>query len=72
MLDSLGFEHTHDSKPNYFYVHNMERLNRFRFRKSLLVKEGFDESKSEHDIMSERGFFRIYDCGTMVWKWFGK
>ena len=50
----------------------MERLNRFRFRKSLLVKEGFDESKSEHDIMSERGFFRIYDCGTMVWKWFGK
>lgn len=68
----LGFEHTHDSKPNYFYVNNMERLNRFRFRKSMLVNEGFDKDKSEHDIMLERGIYRIYDCGTMVWKWFNK
>ena len=65
----LGFKHTHDSKPNYFYVYNMDRLNRFRFRKSLLVNEGFDANKSEHDIMLDRGIYRIYDCGTMVWKW---
>jgi hypothetical protein len=65
----LGFVHDHDSRPNYFYVNNMERLNRFGFRKSVLVNEGYDKDKTEHEIMQERGIYRIYDCGTMVWKW---
>ena len=65
----LGFVHDHDSRPNYFYVNNMERLNRFGFRKSVLVNEGYDKGKTEHEIMIERGIYRIYDCGTMVWKW---
>jgi len=29
-----------------------------------LVKEGFDETKSEHQIMLERGLYRIYDSGS--------
>jgi hypothetical protein len=45
----------------------MNRLNRFGFRKSVLVKEGYDPGKTEREIMAERGFSRIYDCGTMVW-----
>ena len=65
----LGFTHDHDSKPNYFYVDGLSRLNRFGFRKSVLVNEGFDKKKTEHEIMLERGIYRIYDCGTMVWKW---
>lgn len=65
----LGFKHTHDSKPNYFYVDGMERKNRFGFRKSVLVNEGYDREKSEHEIMMDREIYRIYDCGTMVWKW---
>lgn len=69
LYEILGFVHSHDSNPNYFYVDNMERINRFRFRKSMLVKEGYDANKSEHEIMTERGIYRIYDCGTMVWKW---
>lgn len=69
MYAKLGFTHTHDSAPNYFYIDGYSRLNRFGFRKSVLVKEGYDASKSEHEIMFERGMYRIYDCGTMVWKW---
>ena len=69
LYGSLGFVHSHDSKPNYFYVKNGVRMNRFMFRKSVLVKDGFDKTKTEHDIMMERGIYRIYDCGTMVWKW---
>ena len=65
----LGFHHDHDSKPNYFYVDGLTRLNRFGFRKSVLIKEGFNKDKTEHEIMLERGIYRIYDCGTMVWKW---
>lgn len=65
----LGFEHIHDSRPNYYYVNNMRRMNRFGFRKDVLVKEGYDKDKTEHEIMLERGIYRIYDCGTKVWKW---
>jgi hypothetical protein len=56
--------HTHDSKPNYFYVIGQKRENRFKYRKGQLVKMGFDKNKSEHEIMLERGIYRIYDCGT--------
>lgn len=68
----LGFIHDHDSKPNYYYVDGIERKNRFGFRKSILIKEGYDFKKSEHDIMLEREIYRIYDCGTKVWKWYKK
>ena len=69
LYEILGFENTHDSRPNYFYVDNLTRENRFKYRKSELVKEGYDKNKTEHEIMLERGIFRIYDCGTKVWKW---
>ena len=65
----LGFENVHDSRPNYFYVNNLTRENRFKYRKSVLVNEGYDKDKTEHQIMFERGIYRIYDCGTKVWKW---
>ena len=68
LYNKLGFIHTHNSKPNYFYVFGLHRKNRFNFRKSVLVKQGFDKNKSEHEIMLERGIYRIYDCGTMVFK----
>ena len=70
LYDKLGFIHDHDSKPNYYYVINNERKNRFGFRKDKLIKEGFDKNKSEHEIMLERKIYRIYDCGCRchVWK----
>lgn len=33
--------------------------------KDRLVAEGFDPTKSEHEIMLERKIYRIYDCGAM-------
>ena len=69
MYRKLGFFHDHDSRPNYYYVEGMHRHNRFRFRKSILVKEGYDKNKTEQEIMKDRRFGRIYDCGCSVWKW---
>lgn len=63
----LGFMHDHDSRPNYFYVVNTKRENRFKYRKSELVKQGYPSDKSEHEIMLERKIYRIYDCGTKVY-----
>lgn len=29
---------------------------------------GFDKNKTEHEIMLERKIYRIYDCGTKLYK----
>ena len=68
LYETLGFVHTHDSRPNYFYTFGQKRENRFKYRKGQLIKQGFDKNKTEHEIMLERGIYRIYDCGTMVYK----
>lgn len=67
MYDKLGFGLSHESSPNYYYIINEMRYHRFNFRKDKLVKEGFDPNKTEIQIMSERGYFRIFDCGTKKW-----
>ena len=65
MYHKLNFDFIHFSTPNYFYINRLTRENRFKYRKSELVKQGFDSSKTEKQIMQERGFSRIYDCGTI-------
>lgn len=61
----LGFNFIGTSEPNYFYTRNGQfRLNRFQFRKSILVGQGEDPSLTEKEIMRRRGYYRIYDCGT--------
>ena len=68
MSIKLGFNYLRNSKPNYFYVVGHNRETRFKYRKDVLVKEGFDQNKSEREIMKERGFNRIYDCRSMVFE----
>lgn len=67
LYEMLGFTRTHDTKPNYWYVINGKRLHRFNFRKSKLISEGFNPNKTEFEIMNERGFKKIYDCGNVKW-----
>lgn len=68
LYKTLGFKHIRDSRPSYFYVIGDKRHNRFEFRKDILVKEGYDANKTEHEIMLERNIYRIYDCGCMVYE----
>lgn len=63
----LGFNYSGYSKPSYFYVINGVRHHRYNFRKDVLVKKGFDSDKTEHQIMLDRGIYRIYDCGNKKW-----
>ncbi|MCD8206614.1 MAG: hypothetical protein LUD72_01610 [Bacteroidales bacterium] len=64
----LGFTYTHNSKPNYYYLMEGHREGRFKYRKDVLIRQGFDVNKSEKQIMEERGIPRIYDCGNMVFR----
>jgi len=65
LYEKLGFELHSKTRPNYYYVINGVRNHRFNFRKDKLVKEGFDQSKTEHEIMLERKIYRIYDSGQL-------
>jgi hypothetical protein len=67
LYEKLGFKFIGNTEPNYFYAHKKEykRYHRFGFRKDVLVSDGFDPNKTEKEIMRERGYYRIYDCGNM-------
>jgi len=67
LYKQLGFEHIGNSDPSYRYYHKHDygTKHRFNFRKDKLVREGYDKNKSERQIMTERGYLRIYDCGNM-------
>jgi hypothetical protein len=66
----LGFEHVTNTTPNYWYFKRNELIlhHRFKFRKDVLVHEGFDQNKTEQTIMEERGYLRVYDCGHMKFR----
>ena len=69
LYNNLGFGFVYKTQPNYFYVIDGIRKNRFNFRKDVLIKDGFDPNKTEHDIMLERKIYRIYDSGQLKFIW---
>ncbi len=65
LYTKIGFEITSEGKPNYWYcLRDDKRLHRYNFRKDKLVKEGYDKSKTEQQIMLERGYNKVWDCGN--------
>lgn len=69
LYEQLGFEKESEGVPGYSYVVNKTRENRFKYRKDALVKEGYDESMSEHDIMISRKIYRIYNAGSLKYSY---
>ena len=71
---TLGFTHSHDSAPNYFYFNlnnEMEVFSRNKFQKHKLknLLENFDPSQTEWQNMQNHEFDRIWDCGNAVFVW---
>ena len=69
LYEKLGFKNTGKTHVNYYYVLKDGRHNRMEFQKHKLVAEGADPNKSEHEIMMDRGIYRIYDCGNLKYEW---
>lgn len=70
LYKQLGFKLYNVSKPNYFYVINNKRVNRFNLRKSILVeKYGCPEEMSEREFCRSKKLWRIYDCGALCYEW---
>jgi len=63
----MGFVLDSISRPNYHYLSDndkFKRLNRWGFRKDVLVRKGNDSNLTEKEIMLNNGYYRIYDCGN--------
>ena len=66
-----SFQLVSQTPPNYWYVKTnnfIERKHRYNYRKSNLVKQGFDINKTEQEIMFENGYDRIWDCGSFKYE----
>ncbi len=64
----LGFNFIGVTQPGYCYFKGSHRFNRFNFTKNKLINEGFDKNKTEHQIMLERGYNRIYNSGCLKYE----
>lgn len=66
VYENNGFQFDGLTKPDYVWVkrYGTETLSRYNTTKSKLVSEGYDASKSEVEIMRERGYFRVFGSGS--------
>ena len=73
LYETLGFTLDHISKPQYHWTNGHVTLSRYQTQLKQLRKYGWlkeGETKSESQVMRERGFNKIYDCGKKVWTLF--
>lgn len=68
VYEKNGFKPMGDTQPNYWYVKKYKREYRFNFTKQKLVKMGYDNTKTEKEIMKESGYDRIWDCGHLKYE----
>ena len=63
----LGFELNFISEPNYVWCKGLcDIKSRYQCQKHKLLEQGYI-GNSETEIMHNRGYYRIYDCGNKVW-----
>jgi hypothetical protein len=68
VYSTLGFTKK-KTTVGYFYTNYRARYDRQRFQKHKLVKSGADSNLTEFQIMTERGYDRIWDCGQTAWEY---
>ena len=61
LYEKIGFNFSHETKPNYWYVVGNSRKHRFNLRK------GKNDPKDipEHIIRQSQGYRMIWDCGNI-------
>jgi hypothetical protein len=57
------------TEPGYFYSNGKNKQSRYKCQKHILVNMGFDSSKSEYEIMTDRGYYRVWDTGNLIYEW---
>lgn len=69
LYEKLGFEKYNESKPNYYYIINGNRIYRYNLRKSVLIKRyNCPSNMTEKEFCKQQKWYRIYDCGCLCYK----
>jgi len=68
LYNMLGFSLDHISEPNYVWCKGNSILSRYKCQKHRLLNEGYI-GYSESNIMHDKKYIKIYDCGNKVWSW---
>ena len=75
MYESIGFEYSHTSNPNYYYffvngdtdiLSSRQQFQKHKLKDKL---ETFDPNLTEWQNMQANGYDRIWDCGNNVYVW---
>lgn len=72
LYKEIGFKELYHTKPNYYYIHNRKRKHRYGFRKDILIKTGYNSSKTEYEIMNDLRINKIYDSGCIKYEYLRK
>ena len=70
LYDAIGFKLSHISPPNYWWTNGTLILSRYECQKHKLkdiIGEGFNKNKTEEENMRDAGYFKIFDCGNLVY-----
>ena len=70
LYESIGFSKIACSAPNYFWIIGMKRYSRYQCQKHklpALLGDLYNENLSEAENMQLNGYYRIYDCGNIVY-----
>ena len=67
--DRCGFSMTHVTQPNYYYTKDFKSVHsRYKFQKHKIQHlPMFDPILPEHEIMKNNGYWRVWDCGQLVY-----
>jgi len=68
LYEKIGFEFCYNTRPNYWYVKNMNRIHRFTLRK----KSNEPKDTPEYILRISEGYLRIWDCGNIKFKMINK
>lgn len=68
VYDVLNMNLIGETKPGYFYSNGKTKGHRYKYQKHRLVKMGFDVNKSEYQIMTERGYYRVWNTGNFIYE----
>jgi len=73
IYNKLGFTYIGKTSPGYFWIVDKKRRHRLNYTKHKLLKYGADPNKTETEIMHEKGYNRIWDCGNFKYiKYYAK
>lgn len=69
LYKKTGFVEDSKIMPDYYYTDFVNLFHKFNFRKQIIkTKFNIDiTGKTEYELCSELGFYRIYDAGKIKW-----